>query len=302
MMERELLKSPMFIGLYMVVLSMIFSPHLVFAQTDGQSRPTILPDNILYGLKIAIENIQEALTTQDEKRAELMLKHAEERDREAVELESQGKSIPLEKLKEIQGQKLMRAEEIIQRLEARQNTDDKEQKGLELRQELQKASNDIERSKIMTEQKELERSDEAKVIEPDLSKKPKLIESSMQFRSEKPITITAVEDIKDSDDQNTVLEKLKIRLDNSFSGSEITEIRAKFSELRQEDDLLKKKMLAQQLDEKINNPMVSISCFGRVNTFSIAQAPDPVKELQEQCLILKAVQTDQLRKMADSYQ
>jgi len=300
MLEGKLLVRPMFIGLCVVLLSMIFSPSNVFAQEVEQPVPTILPDSIFYGLKLAIENIQEAFTLQEERRAELMLKHAEERDHEAIGLEKQGKTIPLDKLKEIQAKKLMKAEEIIRRLEARQIMIEEQQKELENRQELQGAQSEQERMRIMIQQQEEARQDKGALIETDLSKKPSLIEPTTPFRTEKPLTIRPVDDIKESDDDQTILEKLQIRLENTFSTSEITEIRAKFAELRAEDNIEEKTLLAQQLDDQVNNPIVSIACLGRVNTLSLSLAVDPVKEIQEQCPILRPIPTEDLRTLSNN--
>lgn len=293
------MKYSMFIGLSIGLLPMIFTPSNIFAQEINEIQtPTVLPDSIFYGLKIAIENIQEAITFQEEKRAELMLKHAEERDREAIGLERQGKIIPLDKLKEIQAKKLMKAEEIIKRLEVKQIAIEERQKEQENRQELQGAQSEQERMRIMIQQQEEEREEKRNIIETDLQEKTRLIEPTTRFPTEKPLTIRPVEDIKENDDEQTVLEKLQIRLENTFSTSEITEIRAKFAEVRAEDDIEEKTILAQQLDDKVNNPIVSIACFGRVNTLSLSLAVDPVKEIQEQCPMLRPIPTEDLRALS----
>ena len=293
MMERKS-HYTLFIGTLSIITCMVFSPHLVFAQEVEANPPTILPDSLLYGLKLAIENLRETFTLQDERRAELILKHAEERDREAEELEKQNKMIPLERLKAIQAEKLRKAEELILRLENIQNLKDQKQKELEERRELAQAKTDDERVLIQIKQKERE----STLIEPEIGGF-KIIEPETRRVAEKPITILHVDDIKDDDNEKEILEKLRDRLENSFSGSEITQIRAEFAELREEDDPETKILLARQLDEKVNSPIVSISCFGRVNTLSLSLAIDPVKELQEQCPILKPINTEELRKVVN---
>ncbi len=45
--------------------------------------------------------------------------------------------------------------------------------------------------------------------------------------------------------------------------------------------------------------MISITCFGAVSTLSLAQADDPVADLQEQCPILRPIPTEELRDVAN---
>lgn len=294
MMERKSQVNALFIGTFSILLGvMVFSPHLAFAQEDFRS-PTILPDSPFYGLKLAWENIRETFTFQEEKRAELILKHSEERDIEAIALEKQGKIIPIEKLKAIQSEKIMNAEKIILKLERAQNIIDQKQEMADDRKELAQATNEQERIVIQMQQKARERAESANLIEPNIGGS-NIIEPLTKRVADKPITILPVKEIEKTDDTKTVLIKLRDRLENSFSTSEITEIRAKFAEVRLEPDPVRKERLAEQLDEKVNNPMVSITCLGRVNTLSLSLATDPVRNLQEQCPILRPFPTDMVR-------
>jgi len=293
MMERGSINYALFIGTLSILgVIMIFSPQLVYAQQD-LIRPTILPDSPFYGLKLAIENLQEAFTFQQERKAELILKHSEERDREAEALEAQGKLIPLERLKQIQADKLRQAEVIIMNLERVQNIIDQTEQMADERRELAQATNDEERIAIQMQQRARELAQDRGLIEPEIGMG--LIETNILRVSDVPITVVPVKDIEDSDDQRTILTKLRQRLENSFSTSEITEIRAKFAQLREETDPERQIVLADQLDNQVNNPIVSITCFGFVDTLTLAQADDPIKNLQEQCPILRTFDTNALR-------
>ncbi len=293
MMERGKNNNAVFIGMLSILgVIIFFSPHLVYAQEDT-TRPTILPDSPFYGFKLAIENIQEIFTTQDERKAELILKHSEERDREAEALEAQGKMIPLERLKAIQAEKLRNAEVIIQRLERAQNIIDQTEQDAEERRELAQATNDEERVVILMQQRARDLAERSVLIEPKIGMG--LIEPDTERISDVPVIVVPVTDIEDDDDQKTILTKLRQRLENSFSTSEITVIRAKFAELREESDPDKQIIIADQLDDKVNNPVVSITCFGFVDTLSLARADDPVKDLQEQCPILRPFDTEMVR-------
>jgi len=291
--------SPLIIGFVLVSL-MVFSPQFVFAQEGILTLPpVILPDNFFYGLKLAIETIQENFTFQDDLRAELLLKHAEERDREAQELERLMKTIPLERLKQIQADKIMKAEQIIRRIESIRNMELQRQQVLEDREEIAQATTEAERIMIQLRQEERLRQATAQIIEPTIT--GGLIEGE-QFRfSDRPVTVLPVTDITESDDTDTIIDKLKIRLANAFNTSEITEIRARFAELRAEQDPDRKEFLADSLDEQVNNPLVSITCFGRVNTLSLSLASEPIEELQEQCPILRTFTTNQLRDVANGF-
>lgn len=292
MMERSSPCFTLFIGALSILGVMIFSPHIVYGQEDV-SLPTVLPDSPFYGLKLAIENIRETFTFQDERKAELILKHSEERDREAEALERQGKTIPLERLKAIQSEKLMRAEQIILKLERAQNIIDEREEARQERSELAQATTEEERIAIQMQQRAQDLAERSNLIEPrtDMG----LLERDSERVSERPIQVLPVDDIKETDDQRTVLTKLRERLQNSFAKSEITEIRAKFSELRTENDPVTKELLAKQLDDQVNNPLVSVTCLGRVNTLSLSLASDPVRELQNQCPILKPFDTEVVR-------
>ena len=292
MMERRSINCALFIGMLSILGVMVFSPHLVYAQEDT-TRPVILPDSPFYGLKLAIENLQEAFTLQDDRKAELILKHSEERDREAEALEAQGKMIPIVRLKEIQADKLRNAEVIIQRVERAQNIIDQTQQGVEERRELAQATNEEERIAIQMQQRARELAEGRVLIEPKIGMG--LIEPNTARISDVPIIVVPVTDIEDDDDQRTILTKLRQRLENSFSTSEVSEIRARFAELRGETDEERQIILADRLDDQVNNPVVSITCFGFVDTLSLAKADDPVKELQEQCPILRTFDTEMVR-------
>lgn len=291
MMERKI-KYPVFIGMFIAML--VFSPPIVFAQQEPI--PAVLPDNPFYNFKLLIENIQETFTLQEDRKAELLLKHAEERDIEARALEAQGKMIPLERLKQIQADKIMRAEQIIIRLEQINAQLVETQQERAERQLVLQAQSEAERIQI------LQRIEDAKArpdfLEPTTDRVT-IFESQFIQRAETPIEILPVEDIKDTDEVSVILQKLRDRLTNAFTTSEITEIRADFQELRDETDLVRKRLLADQLDAEVNNVIVSITCFGKVDTFALSIAPDPVDELQEQCPILRPIPDDQLRSLAN---
>lgn len=291
MMERKI-KYPVFIGMFIAML--VFSPPLAFAQQE--SIPAVLPDSFFYNFKLLIENIQETFTLQEDRKAELLLKHAEERDIEARALEAQGKMIPLERLKQIQADKIMKAEQIIIRLEQVNAQLVESQQERAERQLVLQAQSEAERIQI------LQRIEDAKArpdfLEPTTDRVT-IFESQFIQRAETPIEILPVEDIKDTDEVSVILQKLRDRLTNAFTTSEITEIRADFQELRDETDLVRKRLLADQLDAEVNNVIVSITCFGKVDTFALSIAPDPVIELQEQCPILRPIPDDQLRRLAN---
>ncbi len=280
---------------------MVFSPQTVYAQTTDRPAPTILPDSIFYGFKLSLENFQELITLQEDRKAELLLKHAEERDREALELERQQKMIPIERLKMIQADKIMRAEEIILRLENVVQAQQDLQEERDLRQEQFQARTEEERFQIQQQQRENDQ--RPTLIEPPQT--PSLIEpppstSDVPLRPEQPIEIKPVQDIRDTDDLSEIVAKLRDRLENAFTTSEITEIRARFTELRIEDDPIRKEFLADQLDDQVNNPLVSITCFGAVDTLRLSLAVEPVEELQKQCPILRTMSTEDLKRLANS--
>jgi len=297
MMERRSINYTLLIGTLSILGVMVFSPHLVYAPSHPEFQPidppTILPDSPFYGIKLAIENLREAFTFQDERRAELFLKHSEERDREAEVLESQGKMIPLERLKAIQADKLRRAEVIIRQLEANQNIIDQREFLAEERRELAQATNEEERIAIQMQQRARELAENRVLIEPKIGMG--LIEPSIARVSDVPITVVRVDDIQEDDDQRTILTKLRQRLENSFSTSEVTEIRARFAELRGETDPERQVILADRLDDQVNNPVISITCFGFVDTLTLARADDPIVNLQEQCPILRPFDTEMVR-------
>jgi len=280
MMERESYKSPLIIGFIFASL-LVFSPQIVFAQTTGA--PTILPDNAFWGLKLFIENLQENITFNEPLRAEIILKHIEERDREALELERRGLIIPLDRLEMIRQEKIAKAEFIIQKLERAQTQQDTLEQMFADRSEVAKGITESDRVQILRDQQ---------LQSPIVGGVPTQI-------ADRPIGFVPVEDIKETDTQRDILTKLKTRLENSFDGSQITEIRAKFTELRLETDMERKQVLADQLDEEVNNPLVSITCFGRVDTLSLSLATDPIVNLQDQCPVLRAFDTELVRDIAN---
>jgi len=297
MLERKSINYVLFIGTLSLIGVMAFSPQIAYAPSHPEFQPDppfILPDSPFYGLKLAIENLQEAFTFQDERRAELILKHAEERDLEAIELERQMKMIPLERLKAIQAEKLRNAEVIILRLERAHNIAVQEEQAFADRRELAEAGTDQQRVAIQMAQDERQRSSESFLIEPRIGVST-LIEPTTERIADRPIELTRIEDIQDGDDQTTILTKLRERLTNSFSTAQITEIRAEFQELRLEEDPLRREVLAKQLDEEINSPLVSITCIGTVDSLALSLAIDPVRELQDQCPILRAFDTQVVR-------
>ncbi len=277
MMERESRKSPLIIGFIFASL-LVFSPQIVFAQT--MSAPTILPDNAFWGLKLFIENLQENITFNEPLRAEIILKHIEERDREALELERRGLMIPLDRLEMIRQEKIAKAEFIIQKLERAQSQQETLEQMFADRSELAQATSESDRVQILRDQK----------LQPPIVGGVPI---------DRPIGFVPVADINESDTDRDILTKLKTRLENSFDGAEITDIRAKFTELRLEEDFERKQVLADELDEEVNNPLVSITCFGSVNTLSLSLASDPIVELQDQCPVLRAFDTELVRDVAN---
>jgi len=277
MMERESYKSPLIIGFVFASL-LVFSPQIVFAQTT--SAPLILPDNAFWGLKLFIENLQENITFNEPLRAEIILKHIEERDREALELERRGLMIPIERLEMIRQEKIVKAEFIIQKLERAQSQQETLQQMFADRSELAQATTESDRVQILRDQQ----------------LRPPIVGGVI---TDRPIGFVPVKDIEESDTDREVLTKLKTRLENSFDGSQITEIRAKFTELRLEEDFERKQVLADELDEEVNNPLVSITCFGRVDTLSLSLATDPIVDLQDQCPVLRAFDTELVRDIAN---
>jgi hypothetical protein len=106
-----------------------------------------------------------------------------------------------------------------------------------------------------------------------------------------------LEKISDVDSDQTKINKLRDRLQLAFSDRQVSDIKLKFNDVVTEEDAVKRRILAQQLDEEVNNPIVNLSCFGRINTLEIADSVDPVEKLQEQCLFLKPIPTEQLRRI-----
>jgi len=106
-----------------------------------------------------------------------------------------------------------------------------------------------------------------------------------------------LEKILDTDSDETKIIKLKERLRLAFSDRQVSDIKLKFNEVVTERDVEKRRILAERLDNQVNTSIINLSCFGRINTLEIADSIDPVRELQDQCLLLKAITTDELRRI-----
>lgn len=293
MMERKL--NALFIGMFLVI---VFSPSLVFAQ-QVETHPLILPDNFFYNFKLILENLQESITIQEDRKAELFLKHAEERDREARALEVQGKTIPIEKIKQIQADKILRAEQIILRLQQTQKIIDERQDAKDERDIISQARTDAQRA-VIQDQIRIQ-NDRPQFTESPDNSRPVITGSIMLQKPEQVIEIVPVRDITDTDDSSEILIKLRDRLANAFTRSEITELRSDFQELVLERDIDRKRFLADQLDDEINNPIVSITCFGNIDSFSLSVAPNAIDEIQEQCPILRPIPDAELKKLANGF-
>jgi len=299
MMERKL--TALFIGIFVVFF---FSPSLVFAPSHPEfvgveTHPLILPDSFFYNFKLILENLQESITIQEDRKAELFLKHAEERDREARALEAQGKTIPIEKIKQIQADKIMRAEQIIIRLQQAQNIIDERQDAKDERDIVSQARTDAQRA-VLQDQIRIQNDRPQFTESPDQSR-PVLTGSIMLQKPEQVIEILPVRDIIDTDDSSEILKKLTDRLSNAFTRSEVTELRSDFQQLVLETDIDTKRFLADQLDREINNPIVSIICFGNIDSFSLSVAPNAIDEIQEQCPILRPIPDAELVKLANGF-
>jgi hypothetical protein len=230
-------------------------PQYAFAQVGDDLRQPdvgILPDSPFYNFKLFFENLQEAFTFNQERRAEIILEHAELRRAEVDILEFRMIPIP-ERVIEIHDEKIAKAVEIIERLEA----------GLP------------PQTAPAIQQIQIDQSEFA------------------------PSEIRVLQKIDDSDDEQTIVDKLRDRLSLAFSDNQVIEIKTDFQTLRAEEDPIIRERLADELDREVNNPIVNISCFGIIDTLEIANAPDPVDELQDQCLFLKPIPTDILRVMLD---
>lgn len=90
-----------------------------YAQTTTEPDPIIGAESSLYGLKIAIENLQSFLTFNDESRAKITLDQAEER---VKEINALLKKNAIEKADEIR-EKYAEKIEIVKRLENKQAKD-----------------------------------------------------------------------------------------------------------------------------------------------------------------------------------
>src|SRR3990167_10024196 len=83
----------------------------------------ILPDSPLYNFKLFAENISEGFTFNDLKRAELKLKHAEERTKEIEALMSEKKVVP-QNVVDDKEKKIKDADAIIAKIEASEGKHD----------------------------------------------------------------------------------------------------------------------------------------------------------------------------------
>jgi len=233
--------------------SLVYAPSHPIGDDLRQPDVGILPDSPFYNFKLFFENLQEAFTFNQERRAELILEHAELRRAEVDILEFRMVPIP-DRVIEIHDEKIAKAVEIIERLEAN--------------------------------------------LQPIASTRPTLAVPIDQSETA-PSIIRVLQKIGESDDEQTIVQKLRDRLSLAFSDNQVIEIKTDFQTLRAEDDPIVRQRLADELDREVNNPIVNISCFGIISTLEIANAPDPVDELQDQCLFLKPIPTDILRVMLD---
>lgn len=106
-----------------------------------------------------------------------------------------------------------------------------------------------------------------------------------------------LERISDTDSEGTKIRKLQERLQLAFSDRQVSDIKLKFNEVVTELDVEKRRILAERLDNQVNTSIINLSCFGTINTLEIADSIDPVRELQDQCLVLRSIPTDELRRI-----
>ncbi len=245
----KMYSSYIFVFLVLLGAVSVFFPH-AYAQTTNAD-VGILPDSPFWGFKIFFENLQESFTFNDERRAELILEHAEVRRAEVDILERRMISIPNDVIIN-HDEKIKRAQEIILKLE----------QGLPTRTTPTVSQLQIDQSEEISDVRLLQR-------------------------------------IDDTDTRETIIDKLRDRLTLAFTDNQVIEIKRDFQELQDEDDPVTRKMLADELDSEVNNPIVNVSCLGFIDTLSIADSPNPVATLQDQCLFLKSMPLDELRVFLD---
>jgi len=237
---------------YRIILLVLVSAIVILPQNSfGQVADRdvgILPDSPFYNFKLFWENLQEGFTFNEERRAELILEHAEIRKAEVDLLELRGIPIP-ERILQLHDEKIERARLIIETLEA----------GLP--------------------------------PQPVSAVRQIIIDQS----EDRPIVTSPLQKIQDIDSDQTIVDKLRERLSFALSDNQIIEIKEAFQELREEEDPQIREELAKDIDDEVNNPIVNISCLGRISSLDIADSPDPVGTLQDQCAFLKPIPTDQLR-------
>ena len=108
------------------------------------------------------------------------------------------------------------------------------------------------------------------------------------------IKLQEAKDIIANADDKSLFDKLKTQLKNTFGATDLNVIRTEFMELRFEEDEATRLQLAQELDSKINQPTVNITCLGTLSSLEIANAIDPYAELQNQCIILTIISIDKI--------
>jgi len=246
----KMYSSYIFVFLVLLGAVSVFFPH-AYAQTTNAD-VGILPDSPFWGFKVFFENLQESFTFNDERRAELILEHAEVRRAEVDILERRMISIPEDVIIN-HDEKIARAQEIILRLE----------QGLPPRT-------------------------------------PSSVSQLQIDQSEDRIgDVRLLQRIEDTDTRETIIDKLRDRLTLAFTDNQVIEIKRDFQDLQDEEDPLLRKMLADELDSEVNNPIVNLSCLAFIDTLSIADSPNPVATLQDQCLFLRSMPLDELRVFLD---
>jgi len=185
-------------------MDLVFFPMILLISTSFM----ILPDSPLYNFKLFAEDISESFTFDDLKRAELKLKHAEERTKEIETLMSEKKVVP-QNVVDDKEKKIKDADAIIAKIEASEGKHD-----------------------------------------------------------------------------SGFLDSLRQKLMVAFKQVEVDQVRADYARLISEDDVEKRKQLAEGLDARVNTPSITILCLGKLSSQQIASADSPTDELKRQCPIL----------------
>ena len=98
----------------------------------------------------------------------------------------------------------------------------------------------------------------------------------------------------------TLRAQLIDRIQIAFDQSEVSEIRKDFQDLRNERDTLVKQELADRLDTRLNDRTdVRIACFGGIDTLSIANSPEPIRTLRDNCPVLNIFPEEEIRRMME---